>query len=81
MKKIFLLGLLITATLFLCAQRVDYIINLDEVERIEKTLASDEMQNQYDRETNHSINRKKQAEWLVYIDELLEEYADYATYN
>ena len=44
MKKIFLLGLLITATLFLCAQRVDYIINLDEVERIEKTLASDEMQ-------------------------------------
>ena len=43
--------------------------------------AKEEMQNQYDRETNHSINRKKQAEWLVYIDELLEEYADYATYN
>ena len=43
--------------------------------------AKEDMQNQYDRETNHSINRKKQAEWLVYIDELLEKYADYATYN
>jgi hypothetical protein len=43
MKKIFILGLLIATTLFASGQRLDYIINAEEVERIEKVLASDEM--------------------------------------
>jgi hypothetical protein len=38
------------------------------------------MQNQYDRETNHSINREEQARWLKKIAELLEEYEDYDDY-
>jgi hypothetical protein len=43
MKKLFLSGLLIAATSFLFAQDIDKIINGREVERIEKTLASDAM--------------------------------------
>ena len=39
-----------------------------------------EMQNDYDRETRHSINKEKQAEWLKKIDRLLEEYEEYAGY-
>ncbi len=39
-----------------------------------------EMQNAYDRETRHSINKEKQAEWLKIIEKLLEEYEDYADY-
>jgi hypothetical protein len=43
-KKYFLMGLLIITTSFLFAQsRIDNIINAKEVERIEKTLSSDEM--------------------------------------
>lgn len=41
----------------------------------------EEFQNTYDRETNHSIKKDKQAEWLVRIAALLEEYKDYAGYN
>jgi Bacterial protein of unknown function (DUF922) len=37
-------------------------------------------QNDYDRETNHSINKEKQAEWLIRIARMLEEYKDYANY-
>jgi hypothetical protein len=45
MKKLFLTGLLITATSFLFAQKnIDAIINAKEVERIEKVLSSDDMQ-------------------------------------
>jgi hypothetical protein len=40
----------------------------------------EEWQNKYDRESNHSINREKQAEWLKKIAAALEEYADYADY-
>lgn len=36
-------GLLLFTTLFLFAQRLEYVINPEEVERIEKVLASDEM--------------------------------------
>jgi Zn-dependent M28 family amino/carboxypeptidase len=43
MKKIFLIGLLVTATFFCFGQKIDDIINPKEVERIEKTLSSDEM--------------------------------------
>ncbi|MEO5947736.1 MAG: DUF922 domain-containing protein [Chitinophagaceae bacterium] len=39
-----------------------------------------EMQNDYDRETRHSINKVKQAQWLRKIKKLLEEYEDYADY-
>src|SRR5205085_2909305 len=45
MKKFFVTGLLIAATSFLFAQKnADAIINSKEAERIEKVLASDEMQ-------------------------------------
>ncbi len=39
-----------------------------------------EIQNNYDRETNHSINKREQAEWLKKIKEMLEEYRDYSDY-
>jgi predicted secreted Zn-dependent protease len=38
------------------------------------------LQNQYDAETNHSINKEKQAEWLIKIQTMLEEYKGYAGY-
>jgi Peptidase family M28 len=44
MKKIIVTGLLATVTFFSFAQNIDAIINAKEVERIEKTLSSDEMQ-------------------------------------
>ena len=44
MKGMMLMGLLVTITSFLWAQQVDGIINAREVERIEKTLSSDDMQ-------------------------------------
>lgn len=40
----------------------------------------EEMQNKYDKETNHSINKEKQAEWLRRIAALLEEFKLYADY-
>lgn len=40
----------------------------------------EEMQNDYDQETNHSINKEKQAAWLLKIGKLLEEYKPYADY-
>src|SRR5437762_6599558 len=43
MKKTFALGLLILTTSFLFAQKIDAIINVKEVERIERTLSSDDM--------------------------------------
>jgi len=39
-----------------------------------------EMQNDYDRETRHSINKEKQAQWIKKIEKLLEEYEDYSNY-
>ena len=43
MRKFFVTGLLTTITSFLFAQNIDAIINAKEAERIEKTLASDDM--------------------------------------
>ena len=43
MKKLFVLGLLVSTTSFLFAQKIDAIINAKEVERIERTLSSDDM--------------------------------------
>jgi hypothetical protein len=41
----------------------------------------EKMQDDYDKETNHSIKKAKQAEWLEKIDELLKEYKDFAVYH
>lgn len=41
----------------------------------------EKMQSDYDRETNHSINKEKQKEWLEKISRELEKYADYAGYQ
>jgi hypothetical protein len=38
------------------------------------------MQNDYDEETNHSINKVKQAEWLKKINEMLKDFKDFAGY-
>src|SRR5438552_16173160 len=43
MKKVILTGLLVSATSFLLAQKIDAIINAGEAERIERILSSDEM--------------------------------------
>ena len=43
MKKFILAALLVSITSFLFAQNIDAIINAKEVERIEKTLAADDM--------------------------------------
>ncbi len=40
----------------------------------------EELQNRYDRETNHSINKEKQEEWNKKIEKLLDEYKAYADY-
>jgi hypothetical protein len=40
----------------------------------------EEMQNKYDEETNHSIIKDKQSEWLKKIQKMLEEYQSYARY-
>ncbi len=40
----------------------------------------EEMQDKYDKETNHSINKVRQEEWLKKISEMLEEYKAYADY-
>jgi hypothetical protein len=39
------------------------------------------LQDQYDSETNHSINKEKQAEWLKKISKLLDNYSAYSGYN
>ena len=46
----------------------------------EVTGEKEEMQNKYDRETRHSINKERQAEWLDKIAEMLDEYAAWANY-
>jgi uncharacterized protein DUF922 len=40
----------------------------------------EEMQNDYDRETDHSINKEKQAAWLKTIDRLLMETIGFSDY-
>ena len=55
----------------------------DDLKKIYITITTEkeEMQNDYDRETNHSINKDKQSEWLSKIDKLLTEYKAFADYN
>jgi hypothetical protein len=40
----------------------------------------EETQNAYDKETDHSIKKDKQAEWLKKIEKMLKEYEGYAAY-
>lgn len=40
----------------------------------------EEMQNEYDQETNHSINKEKQEEWLKKIKKVLKEYENFSNY-
>ncbi len=44
------------------------------------TEEKEETQNDYDRQTKHSINKERQAEWLKKIAAMLDEYADWADY-
>ena len=44
------------------------------------TMEKENMQNDYDRETNHSILKEKQMEWLKKITRLLDEYKNFADY-
>ena len=44
------------------------------------TAEKEKLQNEYDEETNHSINKKKQKEWLIKIEIMLEDYKEYAGY-
>lgn len=39
------------------------------------------MQDAYDKETNHSIDKERQTEWLKKIEAMLLEYEAYAVYN
>lgn len=43
-------------------------------------MEKEKMQNDYDRETNHSINKEKQAEWLKRIRQLLDENKSFSGY-
>lgn len=54
----------------------------DDLRNIYQSLMKekDEFQNRYDNETNHSINKEKQAEWLKKIEETLNELKDFANY-
>lgn len=56
-----------------------YQKDLDKIYE-EVVREKEKMQNDYDKETNHSINKQKQAEWLQKIKALLEEYKNFADY-
>ena len=53
-----------------------------ELNRIYNEVADEKaaVQQQYDRETRHSIDEVRQAEWLKKISRMLEELKDYADY-
>ena len=65
---------------------IDYRFDKKDYEKDLKKIYQDildekrKMQDDYDKETNHSINKEKQEEWLKKIAKLLEEYVDYADY-
>jgi predicted secreted Zn-dependent protease len=54
-----------------------------DLSKIYNTLMKEkeDMQNTYDRETNHSIKKKEQAAWLEKIATLLDELDEFATYH
>ncbi|MFN8289869.1 MAG: DUF922 domain-containing protein [Chitinophagaceae bacterium] len=65
----------------------DYVFNKRTYQKELKKIYQDildekeEWQNRYDKETNHSINKDKQAEWLKKISEALDQYKAYANYQ
>jgi hypothetical protein len=54
----------------------------EDLKTIYQSIAveKDAFQNQYDEETNHSIKRDKQAEWLTKISNHLKELEDFSDY-
>lgn len=64
----------------------EYVFNRRTYQKELKKIYQDilnekeEIQNRYDKETNHSINKEKQAEWLKKIVKMLDEYKAYADY-
>ena len=54
-----------------------------DLKKIYETITSEkeEMQNSYDSETNHSIIKEKQKEWLKKIEKMLREYKPFAGYD
>ncbi|MBK8300968.1 MAG: DUF922 domain-containing protein [Chitinophagaceae bacterium] len=56
-----------------------YNKDLEKIYR-DVTKEKEDTQNQYDKETNHSINKTEQSLWLKKIAAMLEEYADWADY-
>ncbi len=55
----------------------------EDLRKIYETITSEkeEMQNDYDSDTNHSIDKEKQKEWLKKIDQSLREYKPFAGYD
>ena len=64
------------------AYRFDKRTYQKELSRIYNDILEEkeEMQNAYDKETRHSINKEKQAEWLDKINKMMEAYKDFANY-
>ncbi len=64
----------------------NYRFNKNSYEKDLKKIYNDivdekeDMQNQYDDETNHSINKEKQADWLKKIEKMLDDLKDYSGY-
>ena len=54
-----------------------------DLDLIYKTIVNEKtkMQDEYDEETNHSINTEKQKEWLTKIESLLNEYEAWSGYQ
>jgi hypothetical protein len=67
-------------------QMSEYVFNKntfkDDLKKIYMSLTTekDAFQNQYDRETNHSINKEKQSEWLKKIEGMLKELKAFSNY-
>jgi predicted secreted Zn-dependent protease len=57
--------------------------NHDELNKIYRTVMQEkrDMQELYDRESNHSINKEKQDEWETKIKTMLEELKSFSGYN
>lgn len=67
-------------------QMSEYVFNKntfkDDLKNIymKLTTEKDAFQNEYDKETNHSINKVKQAEWLKKIEEELKTLQNFSNY-
>jgi len=64
------------------AYRLDRKTYQQELKKIYQDVMDEKekMQDEYDEETNHSINKEKQAKWLKKIKTLLEETEEWANY-